>query len=387
MNKIKVVLIQRICAFYNVPLFQHLASEKDIDLILYYGQPKHRQGSKLRNATNINGFQTKKLFTLHFDIKIKDRIFPVIFNPTTIFHLFRDKPHVIICEGESNLLNNIFIILYAKLSKTPYIWWGLGRVRSTKPSILRKICHPLIRYMLKNAAAILGYSTFAKNFYSSYGVNSDKIFVAYNCVDTDKIKQDIPKYTPLVEKEKEHLGIKNKKIILFVGSFTKEKQIENLILAYKLIKQKINDVALLLVGEGETKKTIEPLVLDLHLDDVILTGEHINDVGLYFLMGDVFVLPGQGGLAINQAMAHGLPIVTVPADGTELDMVINGENGYIVKQDDINVLADKIIQILENDTLRQKMKEKSKELVTQKFNIQNMVNTIKIAVLHALKNF
>lgn len=359
-----------------VPLLQRLSNIDDIDLTLYYGESGKGKSNKLKNADNIEGFKHKKLLTFYCQFRLRGELFPIFFNPTILFYLFKDKPDVIICEGESNLPNNLLVALYAKITRTPYIWWGLGKVRSNKPSVFRKLFHPLIKYMLKNATAILAYSTFAKEFYSSYGVNQNKIFVAYNCVDTEKVIADIEKYEPFVKKEKEKLGLDNKTIILFVGTFEKTKKLENLILAYQQIKSQYSNTALLLVGDGEAKQEIENLVKEKRLDDVVFTGKKIEDVSLYFLMGDIFVLPGEGGLAINQAMAHGLPIVTVPADGTELDMIINGENGYIVENNNIDALVEIIIKILMNDTLRQKMAQSSRILVEERFNIKNMINTI-----------
>jgi len=375
-KKNKIVIIQRICAHYNVPLFQRLANIDDIDLTVYYGDSRYTKNQRLQNATNIDGFKNKKLFTLYFQFKLRGQLFPIFLNPTILFHLLKDKPDVIICEGESNLPNNLAVVLYAKLTKTPYVWWGLGRVRSNKPSVLRRIFNPLIGYMLRNATAILAYSTFAKEFYSSYGVSKDKIFVAYNCVDTEKIKADITKYKNLVDATKKILGLDSKKIILFVGSFTKEKKIENLIEAYDLVRQQEINVSLLLVGDGEIKNELEQLVKEKKLEDVIFVGKKIEDVSLYFLMADVFVLPGEGGLAINQAMIHGLPIITVPADGTELDMVINDKNGYIVESDNIKALAEAIIKVIKDDNLRNKMGQESKVLTEEKFNIETMVNVI-----------
>jgi len=376
MNKVKVIIVQRTCPHYIVPIYQRIAQINGIDLVVYYGYYRNKKYEKLKNAEAITGFKNKKLFTISFLVKLRNQIFPVFIFPTLLLHLFKDKPGVIICEGESNLPNDLLILVYAKITRTPYIWWGLGRVRSNKQSIFRKLFNPLIRYMLKNATAILAYSTFAKEFYSSYGISKDKIFVAYNCIDTEKVKADIAKYTNLVDTTKKALGLDSKKIILFVGTFEKTKKLENLILAYQQIKSQYPNIALLLVGDGETKTEMENLVKEKRLDDIVFTGKKIEDVSLYFLMGDIFVLPGEGGLAINHAMAHGLPIVTVPADGTELDMVINGENGYIVENNNINALVEHIIKILNDDNLRKSMGQESRNLIEKKFNIRLMINTI-----------
>jgi len=376
MKPIKVIVIKRICSHYTAPLLQKLARLNNLDLSLYYGSSRNIKYRRLQNADNITGFKAKQLLTLSLTFELQKRLLFVCLNPTLLFYLFKDKPDVIICEGESNLPNNVFITLFAKLTHTPYIWWGLGRIRSNKPSIFRKLFGPLIKYMLRNAAGVLAYSTFAKEFYSSYGVDKRKIFVAYNCVDTEKAKKDITKFKPLVQQKRRELGLSNKKVILFVGSFTKEKKIENLILAYQLTKAHCSNIALLLVGDGETRQVIESLVKEKRLKDVVFVGKKIEDVSLYFLLGDIFVLPGEGGLAINQAMVHGLPIITVSADGTELDMVIPEEDGYIVENNNVNALVGAILTIINDNDLRERMGKKSKKLVEQRFNIRTMINVI-----------
>jgi len=387
MNKVKVIIVQRTCPHYIVPIYQRIAQLNNVDLLVYYGYYINKKYEKLKSTETITGFKNKKLFTISFPIKLRNQIFPVFIFPTLLPHLFKDKPNVIICEGEANIINDFIIFVYSKVKQIPYIWWSLGRIRANKPSILRKSVNPLIRFLLNHSSAILGYSSFTKNFYSQeYKIKKDKIFVAYNCVDTDKTITDIEKFKPFIQKEKEKLGLFNKKIILFIGSFSKEKKIENLILAYELIKKQQPNTALLLVGDGETKEEIESLAKEKQLTDVIFVGRKIEDVSFYFLLGDIFVLPGEGGLAINQAMIHGLPIVTVSADGTEIDMVLNDKNGYIVENNNILELAKAVVKILGDDSLRLQMSTTSKELVDKKFNISNMLVNLSLCIKYAIGN-
>lgn len=384
MRRIKVALIQRVCTHYRVPLFKRLASLDEIDLTVYFSRlPARARSWKLLNDPQVRALKHREMRGIWFRMKYRDRVFPVVINPSLFFYLVRQRPDVIICEGESNIVNNLLVLVYAKLSKTPYIWWGLGTVKSRRSSLFRKILRPIIVYMLRNSAGILAYSTFAKHFYASYGVSKEKIFVMYNSIDTDKVLQDIEKYKPHVTEVKDHLGASGKKIILFVGSFEKTKRIDVLIEAYNKLKDIYDDIVLVLVGDGEERDRLEALVERKGIQGVIFTGEKIEDVSLYFLMADVFVLPGLGGLAINQAMAHGLPIVTVPADGTELDMVIEGKNGFIAKGNDVTSLSKAINNMLQREKVTKVMGRESKKLVETKFNINNMIQIINEAILYA----
>ncbi len=61
----------------------------------------------------------------------------------------------------------------------------------------------------------------------------------------------------------------------------------------------------------------------------------------YFARADLFVLPGTGGLAVQQAMAHALPVIVARGDGTQDDLVRDG-NGWQIPADDYAALVDAI---------------------------------------------
>ena len=66
-------------------------------------------------------------------------------------------------------------------------------------------------------------------------------------------------------------------------------------------------------------------------------------------------------------MAFGLPIVSADCGGPR-DYVKDGENGFLVKVNDINDMAQKSLLILENSNLHKKMSEKSLEIIRTKFS-------------------
>lgn len=375
-KKYTLAIIEKAYAPYRLPLFKRLSELPFIQKTFYYFSSQ--KGINLQPSPD---FLPHPLFSWRLKIKLKERLFLVYFNPGLLFRLLKDRPEIIICEGASNLLNNLSVLIYARLAKTPYLWMGLGRVEAQPESFARKIFNPLIRLMLNHANAILAYSTFAKEYYhKTYQVPLHKIFVFYNSVDTDAVFKNIKQFKKQAQELKEKWSLNEKKVILFVGRFIKQKKIENLILAFREIKKKHKKALLLLVGDGPQKEKMEKLVKILKIKDIVFTGKKIKDVDLYFMLGDIFVLPGQGGLAINQAMAHGLPIITAPADGTEKDMVINGKNGFRVRGNNTKELIEKLTLILDNDTLRKKMGQFSQKLIKEKFNVKEMVKHIQKAI-------
>ena len=89
----------------------------------------------------------------------------------------------------------------------------------------------------------------------------------------------------------------------------------------------------------------------------------------------MFVFPTREdiwGLVVNEAMANGLPIITTDKCVAGLELIEDGENGYIVPVENVDMLARKITFLLQNDSLRKIMAQKSLEYI-KRYTIENMV--------------
>jgi glycosyltransferase involved in cell wall biosynthesis len=140
------------------------------------------------------------------------------------------------------------------------------------------------------------------------------------------------------------------------------------------------DVALVLVGDGPEMGRLVGLVARNNIPDVHFVGEVIADSGLYFALADIFVLPALGGLAINEAMAYGLPVVCSEGDGTEKDLQIPEKTGVFFKKGESQDLADKISQLLDAPTRRRAMGEAAREHLYRVASMESMVNRFLYAV-------
>lgn len=139
-----------------------------------------------------------------------------------------------------------------------------------------------------------------------------------------------------------HPELQGKKIVLYVGAVLSEKRLELVFDA--LAKLGRPDTAFLLVGDGPHLPILKAHYADR--TDWVCTGSIIQGVGAYFDAADVFVLPGTGGLAINEAMAHCLPVISGYADGSADDLVVCGVTGFRLQQDSATELAERLNDLL-----------------------------------------
>ncbi|BDG45216.1 glycosyltransferase family 4 protein [Saccharococcus caldoxylosilyticus] len=172
-------------------------------------------------------------------------------------------------------------------------------------------------------------------------------------------------------KFRKQLGIPlDSPVMGFVGRLTRDKGIEELIKAFKIVKKDIKDLRLLIVGDFEegdpvsdaTKKEIN------HNKHIYKLGFLKNPIPYYYIM-DVFVFPthreGFGNVSIEAAAAE-LPVVTTDATGA-IDTVMDNVTGFVVPVGDYNKMADKISFILKQPSIGRKMGKEGRKRVIEKF--------------------
>jgi glycosyltransferase involved in cell wall biosynthesis len=129
---------------------------------------------------------------------------------------------------------------------------------------------------------------------------------------------------------------------------------------------------LLIVGDGPQRARLESLAKEAYPSAEFIGARHGAELKPYFTEADLFVLPGTGGLAVQEAMSYGLPIIVAQGDGTQDDLVRAG-NGWQIPPDNFNALVSTMKNALSDITRLRKMGEESYRIVAEEINIQKMV--------------
>ncbi|MEI7845636.1 MAG: glycosyltransferase family 4 protein [Chloroflexota bacterium] len=97
-----------------------------------------------------------------------------------------------------------------------------------------------------------------------------------------------------------------------------------------------------------------------------------------YRQADAFILPSRmetWGDVLLEAMSYGLPCIGVYGQAME-DIIVNGESGYLLNPDNIELLARSIIQLLEQPELRLRMGQVARRLVTTKYTWEQVVERL-----------
>jgi glycosyltransferase involved in cell wall biosynthesis len=154
------------------------------------------------------------------------------------------------------------------------------------------------------------------------------------------------------------------KILLFVGRLGVEKNVSFLLDAFSEIHRHKRDSCLVMVGSGPEEEKLKQKVHRLGLDgDVIFTGRlPWKEVVHCYCSSDIFVFTSvteTQGLVIGEAKAASLPVVAVRAFGVS-EMVQDGSDGFLTNLD-LEEFAGKVVLLLSDDCLREKMCRRAKE--------------------------
>jgi len=158
----------------------------------------------------------------------------------------------------------------------------------------------------------------------------------------------------------------DKPVLLYVGRLDKEKRIDLILRALPDILR-VTSVHLVLAGIGKEKQKLEELTEKLGIQKAVTFTGFVPDEDLQniYRIADIFVIAGIAELqsiVTMEAMASGLPVVAVNAMALP-ELVHDGENGYLFSDGDKQMLAEKIIAILTNQTMRTQMSKKSLEII------------------------
>jgi glycosyltransferase involved in cell wall biosynthesis len=138
---------------------------------------------------------------------------------------------------------------------------------------------------------------------------------------------------------------------------------------------------LLIVGDGPARVELEDEAQQVYPAAEFTGARHGEALASLFKLADLFVLPGTGGLAVQQAMAYGLPVIVAQGDGTQDDLVRTG-NGWQVPPGDLPALQACLAAALTDPTRLRQMGAESYRIARDEINIEQMV----VAFIRALNS-
>lgn len=346
----RLALLQRVLPSYRAPFFDALASACVGGLTLFAGQPLPDEGILTTTQLQIASYQPAR--NLHFSNPQSP--FYVCYQRGVTAWLEREDPAALIVEANFRYLSSPAAIRWMKQRGRPVIGWGLGA------PVSRGLFSVLRNRFLRSFDALIAYSARGAAQYAACGFPAERIFVAPNAV------APAPKH-PLPQRE----ATPSRPCVLFVGRIQARKRIPALLKACAELPASLQP-RLVIVGEGPDLESARTLARSLYPSAEFVGAKHGAELVPYFLAADLFVLPGTGGLAVQEAMSYGLPIIVARGDGTQDDLV-RPENGWQIPPEDDFALLFALQEALSDLPRLRRMGAESYRIVSEEINLEQMV--------------
>lgn len=178
------------------------------------------------------------------------------------------------------------------------------------------------------------------------GIDPQKIYFAYNCVDHNLYKPGINNRS-------------SKQLIGYFGRIKKYKSIEHLLQAFEIVIREYPDVRLVIIGEGDNRINLHNLSKELGIEKNIEFTGFVDELTKVNLLQQMWFLVNTSskegwGLTVIEANACQTPVIASDVPGLK-DSVKDGETGLLYEYGNIPELATKIKLLLDDYSLREKL--------------------------------
>lgn len=377
MTRQHVLIAYKSLPRYRLEFFHGLRerlAEENIDLSLTYGQPT-AQDAQRRDTGMLPWAESvpNTVWTLGSR--------ELIWQPCLAQARRAD---LVIVEQASRLLLNYVLLLRQAVSAGRVAFWGHGA------NLQRHRAHAgaefIKRHVSRHPHWWFAYTEGTRARIETLGYPSGRITVVQNAIDTTGLREarrELNGGAALNIRREFRLG--DGPVAAFVGGLCADKRLGFLMCAADEIARARPDFRLLVIGDGPQRREVERWAA---------SRPHVRYLGPLFgeekvaalAVASVMLIPGVVGLAVLDAFALEIPLVTTASDshGPEIEYLIDGTNGLIVdRPDDVPVYAAAVLRLLSDDGLLDGLRRGCRQ-AAERYTNEEMIERFTGGVVAAL---
>ena len=344
---------------YRAPLLDRISDEVGLELTVIYAaetvadrtwevEPRHEavflRGLKIPGAERL----------IRHD-------YPV--TPNIARALAAARPDVVVASGWSTFAAQA-AIAWSRLRRVPYALVVESHDEDERPTWRRAIKGAVVPPVVKGASGVLVTGSLARRSMIARGADPRLIWIFANTIDVDAFARRAAELAPERAQLRERLGVAaDDVLVLSVARLVPDKGTDSLLRA--IAQSGDARLVLVLAGDGPERERLDELARELGVRLVLAGDRPWEQISELYAAADVFALLSRRepwGVVVNEAAASGLPLLLSDHVGAARDLLLDGENGYLVPTDDVTAVADALERLAADPALREAFGARSREI-------------------------
>lgn len=341
---IKVLYICNFESPYRIDFWNELT--KYCDVTVLFTETKEQQGER-----NSKWFSNQK-YLFHYEL-LKQTTLPGGKHVCLgVVDYIRDRSYDLVIFHPYSPLSCMYGISYCIRNNIPYIINSDGGFAKSGKGFQERIK----KYLISHAFAFTSTAKLTDDYLAFYGGNRDMMYrYTLTTVRENEILKNVVTDNERLMLRKKH-GITEEKVVITVGNMIPRKGFDLLLKADLTIDK---EIGVYIVGGHPTEEYLDYCnankLTNIHFVDFMDKSE----LQEYYKAADLFVLPTREdiwGLVVVEAMACGLPVITTDRCIAGMELITQGEDGFIYSVNDTVMLSEFVNEVFNEDfDIRQMM--------------------------------
>jgi glycosyltransferase involved in cell wall biosynthesis len=373
-----VTVVYRWLPYYRIPFYEAFRTELDrqgITLRLIYGLPNAEEATKRDTGSIAWGHAVESRA-----ISLAGR--SLLWQPC--WHLIEDSDLVIV-EQASKLLLNYVLLARQRMGGPRVAFWGHGR--NFQQHGASRVGEAVKRVVSRWPHWWFAYTEGSARIVRELPYPADRITVVQNAIDTSALRSRRSFVNEeLLNGLRGRLSIRTRNVAIYSGGLYREKRVAFLLEAARALRRRIPDFELIVLGAGPDQELVEAAAREhgwIHYVGPFFGMEKVE----YAALSRVMLMPGLVGLAVVDAFALEVPLVTVdlPYHSPEIEYLQHGENGLkLPAETNADAYAAAVAELLVDGDKRERLRAGCRA-AAKVYTLENMVGRFTGGVMEALR--
>lgn len=342
---------------YQVPLFRALSQRPELSVKVFYCwdfgvRPAYEGSFGVTFAWDIEMLSNyEHEFLPNSARSAGTDHFLGLMNPGAAERILDWKPDMLVVHGY-NHWTELKVMRAAARAGIPVLLRGESTLLRQRPWWVRSAKRILLSRLLRSVFGVLSIGSYNREYWRHYGVSNDRIFDAPYTVDNSFFRRHAEAARQKAAAWRNNLGIaSDRPVVLFSAKLIAKKRPADLLAAFAA-SGAAGRASLVIAGDGALRPELQALARSLGIETAVhfIGFQNQSEMPAVYALGNLFVLPSDAepwGLAVNEAMTLGLPVIVSDAVGSAPDLV-SRENGWTFPAGNIPALTAVLREALED---------------------------------------